>query len=95
MQCNTYNFEYDGKINKWDVRYCMNLLEEREYAIDEDKLREYFPLPRVTEGLFDIYQVNKSFEYFECFAEKISAIYVIYLLIFLITCFICYMILQC
>lgn len=56
LMCNTYNFEYDGKINKWDVRYCMNLLEEREYAIDEDKLREYFPLPRVTEGLFDIYQ---------------------------------------
>ena len=36
----------------------MNLLEEQEYALDEDKLREYFPLSRVTEGLFDIYQVN-------------------------------------
>lgn len=56
LMCNNRNFECDGKINKWDIRYCMNLLKEREYAIDEDKLREYFPLSHVTDGLFHIYQ---------------------------------------
>lgn len=44
----------------YDMRYCMNLLEEKDFAIDEDKLREYFSMEIVTEGLLSIYQVSLS-----------------------------------
>uniref|UniRef100_A0A0L8FHT3 Peptidase M3A/M3B catalytic domain-containing protein n=2 Tax=Octopus bimaculoides TaxID=37653 RepID=A0A0L8FHT3_OCTBM len=54
--CEKHNFEFDGKINMYDMRYCMNLLEEKDFAIDEDKLREYFSVEIVTEGLLSIYQ---------------------------------------
>lgn len=49
-------YEFDGKINYWDMRYYMNVVEEKNYAVDHNKLKEYFPLQIVTKGLLDIYQ---------------------------------------
>ena len=42
-----------GTLNKFEI--CLQI-EETRYAVDKAKLKEYFPLEKVTKGLLDIYQ---------------------------------------
>ncbi|XP_054612977.1 neurolysin, mitochondrial isoform X1 [Dunckerocampus dactyliophorus] len=55
-ECLARGGHFDGQINAWDLPYYMNQVEQRKFAVDKDKLIEYFPLHAVTEGLFGIYQ---------------------------------------
>jgi oligopeptidase A len=43
----------DG-LEPWDVAYASEKLRQRRYALDEEQLKPYFPLPAVIEGLFGL-----------------------------------------
>ena len=44
------------KLDAWDVTFYSERLQEARYSISQEELREYFPLPRVLEGLFSVIQ---------------------------------------
>jgi Zn-dependent oligopeptidase len=46
----------NAKIFVWDWRYFANELKKTKYNVDAEQLRVYFPMNRVLDGLFTIYQ---------------------------------------
>ncbi|RMF11151.1 MAG: hypothetical protein D6762_00055, partial [Candidatus Neomarinimicrobiota bacterium] len=44
------------EINYWELHYLENKLAQEKYALDEQKIREYFELHNVIDGLFTIAQ---------------------------------------
>ncbi|MCJ8742847.1 hypothetical protein PDJAM_G00087190 [Pangasius djambal] len=55
-ECQRRGLDFDGQLHAWDLPYYMNQVEQVKFAVDKDKLIEYFPLEVVTEGLLGIYQ---------------------------------------
>jgi len=44
------------RINIWDWRYYQNQLKKQKFAVDAQALRNFFPLQKVLDGMFAIYQ---------------------------------------
>lgn len=42
-------------IDAWDTSYLANQLQKRDYNLDQEKVREYFPSELVIDGMFKIY----------------------------------------
>ncbi|HUA78966.1 MAG TPA: M3 family metallopeptidase [Dyella sp.] len=41
-------------LEAWDVAYASEKLRQKQYALDEEQLKPYFPLPAVIDGLFGL-----------------------------------------
>jgi thimet oligopeptidase len=54
--CREIGADFDGTIHAWDQAFYNNLLLKRDYGVDSEKIREYFPLDHVVETTLDIYQ---------------------------------------
>ena len=50
-------------LHMYDYRYYLNQVEEKDYQVDHEALRQYFPLDAVLDGLVDIYQVNRALRF--------------------------------
>ncbi|HEX4376928.1 MAG TPA: M3 family metallopeptidase [Steroidobacteraceae bacterium] len=42
------------RLNAWDVTFYSERLQQRLFSVSQEELREYLPLPRVLQGLFDV-----------------------------------------
>lgn len=45
---------FDTKLEQWDIPYWQRKQKWSLYGFDEDKIREFFPLPRVMNSLFNL-----------------------------------------
>lgn len=45
-----------AEFKPWDFSFYKNYLMREKYAVDSEEVRQYFPMPRVTDGLFSITQ---------------------------------------
>jgi len=54
--CKELGVHFDGQINAWDQGFYNNLLLKRDYGVDSEKIKEYFPLDHVVKTTLDIYQ---------------------------------------
>lgn len=58
-------FDFDGKINKEDFWYYNSLVQTKKYSVDQNELKEYFPIDVVTKGLMQIYQTLLGLTFFK------------------------------
>jgi thimet oligopeptidase len=52
-----------AKLYPWDYSFYKTYLKRTKYAVDNAKIAEFFPMDRVTEGLFSITQTLYGIEY--------------------------------
>lgn len=46
----------EGDLQPWDIAFVSERLKQDRYAFSENELKQYFPLPKVLEGLFGVIQ---------------------------------------
>ena len=46
----------EGGLQPWDIAFASERLKQDRYAFSENELKQYFPLPKVLDGLFTVIQ---------------------------------------
>ncbi|KAF1740024.1 hypothetical protein MXB_2263, partial [Myxobolus squamalis] len=54
-ECTKMRIIFDGTINTYDLQYYQRIVTERDFQIDHDLIREYFPFEYVSKQILDIY----------------------------------------
>jgi thimet oligopeptidase len=60
----------NATLKPWDFFYIKNQLLQSKYAVDTEKVREYFPMQAVVDGLFSVTQSLYGLEYKDVTATK-------------------------
>jgi Zn-dependent oligopeptidase len=55
-ECDKANIAFDGQLNVWDWRYFDRLYVEKTYSLDQDRVKEHFPVEVVVPAIMDIYK---------------------------------------
>jgi Zn-dependent oligopeptidase len=48
---------FDGKINSWDFQYYNRMLLEKEYQVDHETIKNYYPFDVVTKEMLSLYEL--------------------------------------
>lgn len=60
-------------LNQWDIAYLSNQLLIRDYAVDQEEVRQYFPAETVVAGMFSVYSEILGVTYKEVPNAKVWA----------------------
>jgi Zn-dependent oligopeptidase len=63
---------FDGKINSWDTSYYNNILLQKEYQVDREEVKQYFPLEHVTSSMLELYQKLLSLRFEEITSSSLA-----------------------
>jgi len=55
-ECKELGTDFSGVIEPWDIYHFMQVTEKKMFSVDQELLKEYFPMSKVTKGLLQIYQ---------------------------------------
>ncbi len=45
-----------ARLEPWDVAYYLNQIKKRDFALDTEQIREFFPAETVLRGMFEVYE---------------------------------------
>ncbi|KAI9476392.1 MAG: hypothetical protein EXX96DRAFT_540918 [Benjaminiella poitrasii] len=62
--------EYDGTFNAWDSSYYQRILLENEYAVDQEKIKQYFSLETTIQKMLEIYEKVLGLKFVKVPADK-------------------------
>ncbi|CAN6674717.1 saccharolysin [Trichomonascus vanleenenianus] len=60
----------ESELYNWDLRFYDNLLLEREYQVDHEKIKEYFPTEQTISGMLKLFERLFSLEFTEVTENK-------------------------
>lgn len=63
----------EATLNVWDISYYKAWLLRERYAVDKQKVKEYFPVDQVAQGIFDVTQDLFGLRYEDITAEAEAA----------------------
>ena len=61
-----------AKLQAWDQFYFENWLRKNKYSVDSEKIKEYFPMQQVVDGLFNVAQTLYGIEFRDVTAQADS-----------------------